>query len=109
MKASQELKKDGIDVIIGYLEPHERPDTMKMAEGLETLPLKQISYKGITLKEFDVELTPKKPPPLVKNCLMIIWLAAGPRCKLEYSPLKPMYVLLLLIWKTELRQAQLVL
>lgn len=65
LKAAQELKKDGEDVVIGYLEPHDRPDTMKMAEGLEALPLKQISYKGITLKEFDVDVALERRPRLI--------------------------------------------
>ena len=55
LKAVQEIKKQGADVIIGYLEPHDRPETTAMAEGLEVLPLKVVSYKGITLKEFDVD------------------------------------------------------
>lgn len=33
LKAAQEARADGEDVIIGYLEPHDRPDTLKMAEG----------------------------------------------------------------------------
>lgn len=55
LKAAQELKDDGVDVVIGYLEPHDRVDTIKMAEGLSTLPLNVVSYKGITIKEFDVD------------------------------------------------------
>lgn len=65
LKAAQELKKDGVDVVIGYLEPHDRPDTLKMAEGLESLPLKQITYKGITLNEFDVDAALNRRPRLI--------------------------------------------
>lgn len=55
LKAAQEEKSAGVDVVIGYLEPHDRPETLKMAEGLEVLPLKKIQYRGITLNEFDVD------------------------------------------------------
>ena len=49
LKAAQEAKQEGVDVVVGYLEPHDRPETLKMAEGLERLPLKELSYKGIDL------------------------------------------------------------
>lgn len=65
LKAAQELKKDGGDVVIGYLEPHDRADTIKMAEGLKTLPLNVISYKGITIKEFDVDKAIRQKHQLV--------------------------------------------
>lgn len=58
------MKKSGVDVVLGYLEPHDRPETFKMAEGLETLPLKEVIYKGITLKEFDVDGAIERRPPV---------------------------------------------
>lgn len=65
LRAARTLKKQGVDVVIGYLEPHNRPDTMKMAEGFETLPVKNIEYKGITLKEFDVDAAIARRPQLI--------------------------------------------
>lgn len=65
LKAAQEAKKQGVNVVIGYLEPHDRPDTAAMAEGLDSLPLKVVSYKGITLKEFDVDAAIKARPELI--------------------------------------------
>lgn len=65
LKEAQEIKKQGADVIIGYLEPHDRPETTAMAEGLEVLPLKVVSYKGITLKEFDVDAAIERKPQIV--------------------------------------------
>ena len=32
------LKQQHVDVVIGYLEPHDRPETMALAEHLETVP-----------------------------------------------------------------------
>lgn len=65
LKVARELKKEGVDVVIGYIEPHDRPDTIKMTEGFEILPLREISYKGITLKEFDVDLARNRRPRLI--------------------------------------------
>lgn len=65
LKAAQELKSEGVDVVIGYLEHHARPETEAMAEGLEILPLKVINYKGIELKEFDVDQALKRKPTVI--------------------------------------------
>lgn len=65
LRAAQEAKKEGKDVVIGYIEPHDRPETMKMAEGLEVLPLKTIKYKNITLHEFDVDAALKRRPDIL--------------------------------------------
>lgn len=65
LKAAQEAKKEGADVVIGYLEPHDRPETLKMAEGLESLPLRSLNYKGIVLHEFDVDAALARRPQIL--------------------------------------------
>ena len=65
LKAAQVLRENGTDVVIGYLEPHDRPETLAAAEGLRTLPLKEISYKGILLKEFDVDRAISENPEVI--------------------------------------------
>ena len=49
------LKKEGIDVVAGYIEPHDRPDTVKMMEGIEQLPFKMVEYKGHKFRELDLD------------------------------------------------------
>ena len=39
LAASQALKNQGLDVVAGYVEPHERPETRQLQEGLEALPV----------------------------------------------------------------------
>ena len=38
LEAAHQAQKEGIDVVAGYIEPHARPDTLALLEGLETLP-----------------------------------------------------------------------
>ncbi len=38
---AQELKALGKDVVIGYIEPHDRPDTNSLLAGLPQIPLKR--------------------------------------------------------------------
>lgn len=51
----REALRGGRDVVIGYLEPHDRPDTAAQAEGLPVVPLREMDHKGVRLKEFDTE------------------------------------------------------
>ena len=34
LEAAQAAKRDGMDVVIGYIEPHTRPETMALVDGL---------------------------------------------------------------------------
>ncbi len=65
LKEGHKLKDEGIDVVLGYFEPHERPNTMRLQDGLEALPLKEILYKGIVLHEFDVDAAIKRRPDYI--------------------------------------------
>jgi two-component system, OmpR family, sensor histidine kinase KdpD len=44
----------GRDVAIGYLEPHKRPETSELADGLETVPRRRVTYRGSDLEEMDL-------------------------------------------------------
>jgi two-component system sensor histidine kinase KdpD len=43
----------GEDVVIGFVEPHDRPETIALMAGLEVIPTKKIEYRGTTLEEMD--------------------------------------------------------
>ena len=62
---AHKAKNDGIDVIVGYIEPHARPETMALLEGLETLPPLEIAYKGIVLRDFDLDRAIWRRPELI--------------------------------------------
>lgn len=62
---AHETKENGIDVVAGYIEPHIRPETIALLEGLEALPPLEISYKGVQLKEFDLDRALQRRPALI--------------------------------------------
>ncbi|HPV86004.1 MAG TPA: DUF4118 domain-containing protein [Caldisericia bacterium] len=62
---AQMLKESGIDVVIGIIETHGRAETKNLAEGIETLPRKEIEYGGIKLEEMDIDAIIKRKPELV--------------------------------------------
>jgi two-component system sensor histidine kinase KdpD len=55
---------EGVDVVIGYLEPHDRPETAALAEGLETLPRTRVEHQGVTLEELDTGALVRRAPEL---------------------------------------------
>ena len=55
LSAAQRERKAGRDVVVGVVETHGRSETAELVAGLEQLPLKDISYRGRTLKEFDLD------------------------------------------------------
>jgi two-component system sensor histidine kinase KdpD len=56
------LKNNGIDVVIGYMEPHDRAETIVQAEGLESVPPKVVEYGKLSLKEMDLDAVLKRHP-----------------------------------------------
>lgn len=65
LEAAHQAKKEGIDVVVGYVEPHARPDTLALLTGLEVLPNQMIDYRGIQLREFDLDQALRRKPQLI--------------------------------------------
>lgn len=65
LDAAHTAQKEGIDVVAGYIEPHTRPETLALLEGLEMLKPLNVVHKGITLKEFNLDGAMKRKPELV--------------------------------------------
>jgi two-component system, OmpR family, sensor histidine kinase KdpD len=55
----------GEDVVIGFVEPHKRPETIALMEGLEVVPTKKIAYRGTTLEEMDTQAIIARRPEWV--------------------------------------------
>ena len=65
LKAAHIAKNQGIDVVAGYIEPHARPKTAALLNGLELLSTKEVEYNGIILHEFDIDAALKRKPQLI--------------------------------------------
>ncbi|MDG9576363.1 hypothetical protein OLG83_07855 [Streptococcus pneumoniae] len=65
LREAQRAQKAGVDVVVGYIEPHNRPETMALLIGLEQLSPKTIKYKGITLNEFDIDTALRRQPRII--------------------------------------------
>ncbi|HVN06617.1 MAG TPA: universal stress protein [Bryobacteraceae bacterium] len=59
---AQELRRSGVDVVIGYFEPHGRQDTIAKTADLEMIPRKKIEYRAAVFEEMDVEAILRRRP-----------------------------------------------
>jgi two-component system sensor histidine kinase KdpD len=55
LQAAQELRRRGVDVVVGVVETHGRKETGALLEGLEILPARLGEHRGVTLREFDLD------------------------------------------------------
>ncbi len=65
LEEAQALHAAGVDVLIGYFEPHGRKDTIAKTEGLEMVPRKLVSYRGSTFEEMDTDAILARAPKVV--------------------------------------------
>lgn len=58
------LTRQGVDIVIGFIEPHGRADTEVLIGDLERVELKRTEYRGVTLEEMDVEAVVRRKPAI---------------------------------------------
>lgn len=55
LQEAQKMKASGIDIVIGYFEPHGRKETIAQTEGLETVPRRVAEYRGVHFEDMDTD------------------------------------------------------
>ena len=65
LNTAQQKSVEGVDVVIGYIENHDRPDTQNLTYGLEKIPTKEVIYKGHHFFEFDLDQALERHPQLI--------------------------------------------
>lgn len=64
LEAAQAARANGVDVVVGYVEPHGRAETERLLEGLERLPTLAVRYRGIVRQELDLDAALKRRPAI---------------------------------------------
>ena len=64
LEEAQAARHAGIDVVIGYFEPHARKDTISKTEGLEVVPRRKVDYRGGLFEEMDADAILRRRPEL---------------------------------------------
>jgi two-component system, OmpR family, sensor histidine kinase KdpD len=65
LEEAHQLRKQGHDVVLGLIEPHQRKETAELIGDLEVIPLRETSYRGATLKEMDLDAILARKPEYV--------------------------------------------
>jgi two-component system sensor histidine kinase KdpD len=65
LEEGHRLRLEGVDVVIGLLETHNRAETIQKAIGLEVIPRQQVQWKDATLTEMDIKAIIQRRPQLV--------------------------------------------
>src|ERR1700757_4701813 len=64
LQEGRQAQDEGRDVVIGYLEPHDRPETSALAIGLEVVPRLRVQHSTLELDEMDVDAVVRRAPEL---------------------------------------------
>lgn len=65
LQEAHTLLKNGIDVKIGFIETHQRPETHALLNGLPVIPRRHLFYKGKDLEEMDLQAIISLRPEIV--------------------------------------------
>src|SRR6185295_6389793 len=65
LEDAQELRRQGVDIVLGLIEPHGRFETESLIGGLEQVPLKSLKYRGSIFHELDLEAIVARRPQTV--------------------------------------------
>ncbi|WP_379127476.1 DUF4118 domain-containing protein [Paenibacillus sp. sgz500958] len=85
LKAAHEERKDGMDVVAGFIETHVRPEVTALLEGLERLPTVEVYPQEMALQEFDLDHALRRNPDLILLDDLAHTNAAGSRHKKRYQ------------------------
>ena len=59
------LRRQSVDIVIGFVEPHGRADTEAMVRDLEVVPQRVVDYRGVQLREMDLDAIVARRPQIV--------------------------------------------
>jgi two-component system sensor histidine kinase KdpD len=65
LQEAHDLRRRGIDVVVGFVETHGRAETASQISDMEVIPRRQIAYRGVTLEEMDVDAIVARAPGVV--------------------------------------------
>ena len=100
LQAAHQAKENGVDVVVGYIEPHGRPKTAALLDGLEALDTIEVEYKGMKLKEFDIDAAIERKPQLILVDELAHTNANGCRHKKRYQDIEELLKLGINVYTT---------
>src|SRR6185295_10514406 len=65
LQAAHDRLREGRDVVIGHVDTHGRPETAALVQGIPALPQREVSYRGRSVHEFDLDAALARHPGLL--------------------------------------------
>src|SRR5207244_3237117 len=62
LEEAHDLRRRGVDVVVAFIEPHARPETEALIDGLEVVPRLRIEYRGVAVEEMDLDAVLRRRP-----------------------------------------------
>jgi len=62
LQEAHDLRRRGVDVVVGFIEPHGRADTSALIEGLDVVARRRIEYRGVVVEEMDLDAVLQRRP-----------------------------------------------
>lgn len=62
LEEAHALKERGVDAVLGFVETHGRPETEELLAGLEQVPRRSFTYRGVTIQDMDVDAILERKP-----------------------------------------------
>jgi two-component system sensor histidine kinase KdpD len=62
LQEAHDLRRRGVDVVVGFIEPHGRPETEALLDGLEIVPRQRTDYRGVMVEEMDLNAVLRRKP-----------------------------------------------
>src|SRR5262245_26793317 len=64
LEEAHALQRRGVDVVLGFVEPHGRAETQALVDGLELVPRRRVEYRGVMVEEMDVDAVLARRPQI---------------------------------------------
>src|SRR6266850_1877406 len=64
LEEAHDLRKRGVDIALALIEPHGRPETAALLEGLEVVPRRRVAYRGVRVEEMDLDAVLARKPEI---------------------------------------------
>jgi two-component system sensor histidine kinase KdpD len=85
LEEAHTLKRNGVDVVVGFVETHGRSDTEQLVAGLEVVPRRLQEYKGVVIEEMDLDAIVARHPAICIVDELAHSNAAGSRHEKRYQ------------------------
>jgi two-component system sensor histidine kinase KdpD len=85
LQEAHALKARGVDVVLAFIETHQRPETAALLPGLEQVPLRKVEYRGVAIEELDLDAVIARKPQVALVDEVALWNAPGSPHRRRYQ------------------------